>query len=104
MPVPAGVAPGFKTLTIRPQLCDLTWAKGSVPTPQGNVAVAWKREGNTLSLDVTVPAGSEAEIILPTEQFDQPRVTLNGSPASGKIHVKAGRSQVELSGIFNPKM
>ena len=96
-------SPGFKTIAIRPQLCDLTWAKGSVPTPHGDVAVSWKREGNKLSLDVTVPAGTEAEIILPTERFEQPRVTLNGSPATGGIRVKAGRHQLELSGTFNPK-
>ena len=96
-------SPGYKTISIRPQLCDLTWAKGSVPTPQGNVVVAWKLEGNKLSLDVMVPTGAEAEVILPMERFEQPRVTLNGAPASGKIRVKAGHSQIELAGIFNPK-
>jgi len=97
-------SPGFKTITIRPQLCDLTWAKGTVPTPQGNVAVSWKREGNKLSLDVTVPEGAKADIILPTERFSQPRVTVNGTPATGTIRVKAGRSQIELTGEFRPKM
>ena len=27
--------PGFRRIAIRPALCDLTWAKGSVPTPHG---------------------------------------------------------------------
>jgi alpha-L-rhamnosidase len=96
-------SPGFRTITIRPQLCDLTWAKGIVPTPHGDVAVDWKLDGNKLSLDVTVPAGSEAEIILPTNRFAQPRVTLNGSPSAAKVRVKEGRSQLELTGIFIPK-
>ena len=95
-------SPGMKTITIRPQICDLTWAKGTVPTPQGDVAVAWKREGDKFSLDVTVPAGAEAEVILPTDRFDQPSVTRNGSPTSGKIHVKEGRTQFVLTGKFNP--
>ena len=34
-------SPGFKTINIRPALCDLAWAKGSVPTPHGDVTVSW---------------------------------------------------------------
>jgi hypothetical protein len=97
-------SPGMKTLMIRPKLCDLTWAKGVVPTPHGDVVVSWKLEGNKLSLDVTVPTGSEAEIILPTDRFDQPRVTLNGSPSAAKVRVKEGRSQLELTGVFKPNL
>ena len=59
--------PGFKTLAIRPSLCDLIWAKGTVPTPNGDVTVAWKRMGEMLQLDVTLPAGTEADIILPAK-------------------------------------
>ncbi len=58
-------APGFKTFAVRPHVCDLTWAKGVVPTPRGDVAVSWSWADNKLSLDVTVPAGTEAEVILP---------------------------------------
>ena len=57
-------APGFKTLAIRPSLCDLSWAKGTVPTPNGDVTVAWKRVDDFLELDGTLPAGTEADIIL----------------------------------------
>lgn len=97
-------APGMKSLTIRPQLCDLTWAKGSVPTPHGDVAVSWIRDGNTLRLDVTLPAGTEAEVILPTDRFDQPRVTLNGSPSSARVRIKAGLSRFELTGAIKPTL
>ena len=48
-------SPGFKTLVIRPELCDLTWARGSVPTPQGDVAVSWKLSEDRLLLDVSLP-------------------------------------------------
>jgi hypothetical protein len=95
-------SPGMKSLTIRPQICDLTWAKGSVPTPLGKVDVSWKREGNRMTLDVTIPTGAEADVILPTHRFDQPHITLNGAPASAKIRIKEGRSQLELNGIFKP--
>ena len=63
-------SPGFKTIAIRPTLCDLTWAKGIVPTPHGDVAVSWKLGEDRLQLDVTVPAGSAADIVVPTERFE----------------------------------
>ncbi len=60
-------SPGFKKMTIRPQVCDLTWAKGKVPTPHGDVEISWKWAGGKISLDVTIPDGTEAEVILPAK-------------------------------------
>ncbi len=58
-------APGFTTFAVCPQVCDLTWAKGVVPTPHGDVAVSWTWSDGTITLDVTVPDGTEADVILP---------------------------------------
>jgi len=58
-------APGFKTMAIHPSVCDLTWAKGVVPTPHGDVTVSWKWADDTLRLDAVVPEGTEADVILP---------------------------------------
>ena len=60
-------APGFKTMAVRPHVCDLDWAKGSVPTPNGDVTVSWKWAGDKIMLDVTIPSGSEADVILPSK-------------------------------------
>jgi len=60
-------APGFKTLAIRPAICDLAWARGSVPTPHGDVFVSWKWSDDQLALDVTIPDGTEADVILPAK-------------------------------------
>lgn len=67
----APASPGFQTITIRPHVGDLTWAKGKVPTPQGDVEVSWKWADDQISLDVTLPADTEANVILPekTEQI-----------------------------------
>ena len=56
--------PGFKTITVRPLPCGLSWARGTVPTPQGEVRVAWKKSAAGFQLDVTVPNGAEADIVL----------------------------------------
>ena len=60
-------SPGFKTMTIRPHVCDLTWAKGKVPTPHGDVEVSWKWASDKLMIDVIIPDGTEAEVILPAK-------------------------------------
>jgi alpha-L-rhamnosidase len=91
-------APGFKTISIRPELCDLKWAKGRVPTPHGNVDVSWVLDGNQFSLDVTVPEGTEAEVTLPVTHFERPVIILNGKTAKPKIHVSAGTYHFEVTG------
>ncbi len=51
-------APGFAAAAIHPAPSDLTWARGTVPTPQGLITVHWKRtsEGRR-TVTVTAPAG-----------------------------------------------
>ncbi|MBQ9503370.1 MAG: family 78 glycoside hydrolase catalytic domain [Lentisphaeria bacterium] len=51
--------PGFKTFTVTPYCGDLLRASGKVPTPCGNIEVAWERRGSGLDLDVKAPAGTK---------------------------------------------
>ncbi len=54
---------GYKTFRVAPQLGgELTWAKGSVQTPYGKIAVDWKVENNALKIEVTVPANTTCEL------------------------------------------
>jgi hypothetical protein len=34
-------APGWTEIEIKPYLADLNWAKGRVPTPRGEIKIAW---------------------------------------------------------------
>jgi hypothetical protein len=56
--------PGFARVQIRPFPAQLDWAKGTVPTPKGDIEVGWKRQPE-FELQLTLPAGVEADIILP---------------------------------------
>ena len=47
-------APGYREVSIRPALGDLTWAKGEIPTPHGQIRVSLT--GPTTG-EVTLPAG-----------------------------------------------
>ena len=91
-------APGFKTITIRPNLCDLEWARGSVPTPHGDVAVAWAMGHDQLTLDVTVPAGTAADVTVPVSRFEQPVIELDGRRTPASAHVPAGRHRFVVTG------
>ena len=76
------VEPGFKVFRVAPQPPDgLAWARGKVPTPRGDIEVAWKREGDGLSLSLVVPEGASA--ILPDG-----RVLEGKAPNNGKHEVK----------------
>jgi hypothetical protein len=55
--------PGFQTVDIEPQLCDLTWAAGTVPTPRGLISVRFERKGNTLVTDAELPPDTRANFI-----------------------------------------
>lgn len=48
-------APGFSQVEIRPHLGSLHELKASLPHPQGEIRVEYRRNGNHLTADVTLP-------------------------------------------------
>jgi alpha-L-rhamnosidase len=72
--------PGFDQIAIYPKLCDLTFARGVVPTPHGNVAMSWERKPGQLDMKVTVPTGTQADFGLPVGAAKTPSVTVDGKP------------------------
>jgi alpha-L-rhamnosidase len=57
---------GFERILIAPQMVrDLTHASGSTTTVRGEVACAWSRTERSVRVEVTVPFGSEAEVVIP---------------------------------------
>lgn len=61
---------GYQQMMIAPNpVGELKWAKGSIRTLYGEVAVAWERTDDGLfTLDVTIPANCRASVLLPNEQ------------------------------------
>ncbi|MFH8491077.1 family 78 glycoside hydrolase catalytic domain [Streptomyces longisporoflavus] len=58
--------PGYRRLRIAPRPGGgLTWARTAHDTVQGRVEVQWRIDGRTLTLDVTTPEGTTADIVLP---------------------------------------
>ncbi len=75
--------PGFARATIAPIPLDLTWVEGRMPTPHGEIDVAWERAEDGFNIDVTLPAGVRADVILPceTEEYAEPEVAGEGVEA-----------------------
>jgi alpha-L-rhamnosidase len=60
------VEPGYRRMRIAPQPGGgLTSANTRHESVRGEVAVAWRIEAGEVALDVTVPDGVEAEVVLP---------------------------------------
>lgn len=95
-------SPGFKTISVRPELCDLTWAKGVVPTPHGDVAVSWKLQGDGLQLSVAIPPDAEADVVLPVSRFENPSMTMDGGKVDAVVHVASGRHHFLVTGKYKP--
>jgi hypothetical protein len=59
------LAPGFTRLQLRPQLGDLPDLEAIAHTPRGPVAFRAKRDGDVHRIEVTLPRGCQAELVLP---------------------------------------
>jgi alpha-L-rhamnosidase len=72
---PAG--PGFKKFIIKPELVgDVTWVKAHHDSPYGRVVSNWKREGNKLAMQVSVPPNTTATVYVTAA--DSADVRVNG--------------------------
>ncbi|NOY60740.1 MAG: family 78 glycoside hydrolase catalytic domain [Calditrichaeota bacterium] len=71
--------PGFKHTIIHPMPAgDLTWAEASLQTSYGMLKTRWDKDGESLTLKVTIPANTSALVYVPTLGKEKPAVTENG--------------------------
>ena len=60
---PDPAKPGFKNVIIQPAIVgNITWAKAHHDGPYGRISSHWKREGNRLTMEVTIPPNSSATV------------------------------------------
>ena len=58
--------PGYKHILVKPQPGgSLTWARASLASHYGKIAVSWRLEDETLKLEVTIPPNTTATLTLP---------------------------------------
>ena len=74
-----GVVPKAEgILEIRPQLSGLERAEGVVPTPHGDVEVAWGAYGGGFSARLSVPQDGETHLSVPRCDKRFPQIEING--------------------------
>jgi alpha-L-rhamnosidase len=104
-PAEAG-GPAYQHIIIRPQPGGrITWAKTSYDSIRGKIATAWKTDGKSLRLDVTIPANTTATVHIPAR--DAASVLEGKKPASQAqavrfVGMRDGNAIFEIgSGIFH---
>lgn len=79
-------SPGYKHLLIKPHPTHhLEYSKASFDTPYGIAESGWKREGNKIIVNVTIPVNSKATVVLPTSNSSS--VMGNGELIENKKNV-----------------
>lgn len=87
---------GFGTVTIRPDLAGLAWAKGTEPTPHGLIKVDLQGGlGTGLVTDLTLPGGVRAKILVPVSAPGS-EVMVNGQPMNGQSAEGGRRLAIEI--------
>lgn len=83
------VADGWRSIVVRPDArSQVSSVSLSTDTVRGRVGVAWRQDGRSLRMDVTVPVGSTAEVHVPAESADD--VTAAPSRHVGDIRAEPG--------------
>lgn len=64
--IPEENVPAYRKIRIHPQIPKgVTWANTSKKTPFGTVIVNWTWNDDTMEMEIQIPVGSEAEVVLP---------------------------------------
>ncbi len=59
----------YQHIRIEPRLVeDLHWASGTLHTIRGTVSSSWNHSPGKITLDVTIPVGADAVILVPKEE------------------------------------
>ncbi len=89
--------PGFKHFFLKPCfLPDLKWAKVTLRSPQGLISSQWKREGESLTWEVIIPAGSSAQVQLP--QFPTGKIQMDGrSLNTNQFELTSGTRVIQIN-------
>lgn len=85
--------PGYKKIWIDPQIPEgITWAETFKETPYGLVVVDWELNDGTMNMEIIIPPGSTAHVVLPKTVSEY---TLNGKTRkkedSNVIIVESGK-------------
>jgi alpha-L-rhamnosidase len=87
-----GESVGYRHIRIEPQVVrDLTHVCASTETIRGTVASSWTHANGEITLDVRIPVGSDARIVIPKDEYVTDfTITEGGQVVFEKGHYVAG--------------
>lgn len=88
--------PGFREVSIRPDLVDLEWARGAEPTPQGLIRVDYRKAAKGLEAEIDLPQGLIGKVSMPVSA-GQTCVMVNGKPLEGSPAENGSRLLLQLT-------
>jgi alpha-L-rhamnosidase len=96
---PSGI--GFKKIRMEPVFPEkLGFVNASYHSPYGTIASHWKREGDALNWDISIPANTTATVVLPTRFGVKPEPGNDGihsvKEADGKVFIELGSGKYTL--------
>jgi alpha-L-rhamnosidase len=103
---PDPAQPGFKHIIMRPTpIGDLTFVKASHKSPYGEISSDWKRNGDQLIWNVSIPVNTTAMVYVPAsdaasvKESDQPTAQ---TPGVKYLRMEAGAAVYEIgSGTYH---
>jgi alpha-L-rhamnosidase len=90
--LPDSSAPGFKKIIIKPNVVgDLHWVEGWYESVHGKIISNWRKEGNKLLLNITIPPNTMATVYIPIFKInipDRKAILESGRPAEESTGIK----------------
>ncbi len=83
------LTPGFTRARIAPMPAGLRWAHGAVPTPHGEITVAWRIDAAGFQVDVVLPEGVAAEVVPPERPGGYREAVADGEGVTAAWHSRA---------------
>ncbi len=93
--------PAYRQVLIQPQIPEgITWAKTFKETPYGKLVVNWELKEKVMELNVEIPVGSEAGVVIPSGikkySLDGKEYELSGEK-SAVVAVKSGKYKINYT-------
>lgn len=95
---PVRARPGYREILFAPRPpASIGWARGSVATPHGTAAIAWRLEDGRLLADIEVPVGATGLFDAPTTGASEVTVDDETADAAAPVTLSPGRHKVTVT-------
>ncbi|MCP9612273.1 alpha-L-rhamnosidase [Coprobacter tertius] len=87
--------PGYRHVFIQPQLVKgISWVNVSKEIPFGKLKVKWEKTNSSFMLNLSIPVGCEATVVLPVKAKS---ISINGekSHPSQQLHLQSGHYHIK---------